>query len=172
VKILFLSLLVFVSTLVVASTSVSVARAQTQSFEQTVEFENVSPQRLYKIYMSSDEHSKFTGLPANIDPRVGGIFQAFYGALKPGEWGVTGQFKKLIPGSLIIQSWRGAHDLPTDATSTLILVFSKTSNGASISVFHYDIPSRLRDAVAHDWDTRYWSPLKEYVKHLGTDDRE
>jgi hypothetical protein len=36
---------------------------------KTIQFDGVTPERLYQIYLSSEMHSAFTGVPARIDAR-------------------------------------------------------------------------------------------------------
>ncbi len=58
----------------------------------------VSPERVFRAWFDSYEHSQFTGSPAKIDPRVGGKFTAWDGYI---------QGKTLVktPYNHIVQNW-------------------------------------------------------------------
>ena len=50
-----------------------------ESFEVSTFFPTISAERIYRSWLDSDEHSAFTGSPAQIDPGVGGKFTAWEG---------------------------------------------------------------------------------------------
>src|SRR5689334_8567678 len=58
-----------------------------------------APSAVYKAIMSSDEHSAFTGAPADISAEEGGAFSAFGGQ-------IHGRNIALVPDQRIVQAWR------------------------------------------------------------------
>jgi uncharacterized protein YndB with AHSA1/START domain len=74
------------------------------------------PERLYEMYVDSKLHAAFTGLPVEIEPRPGGTFRAFNGAI----WGTI---LDVVPNRQIVQRWR-SKNFPQEAIdSTLVLSF-------------------------------------------------
>ena len=134
----------------------SLPSAQAVTIQQTAQFDGQTPERLYHAYLSSKEHSAFTGAPAQIDPKVSGEVSAFGGQVK-------GTIFQLVPGRLIVQKWRGAHTKPTDLDTTLILTFRRNDTGAEIEVVHTNVPEDERLWVNTSWNIRYWDPLKKYL---------
>src|SRR5271168_1737426 len=64
-----------------------------------------TPQRTYEAIMDSKQFTAFTGLPADIDPKVGGAFTMFGGMIE-------GRNVELTPSTRIVQAWRPAHWQP------------------------------------------------------------
>jgi predicted enzyme related to lactoylglutathione lyase len=99
------------------------ASAHAATIEQLVQFDGVTPKRLYELYLSSKEHSAFTNFgkgpndsdyyPAEIDSREGGEFEAFIGFPQKGNIGIQGKILQLDAAAhaantyVIVQSWRG-----------------------------------------------------------------
>ncbi|MEO6417910.1 MAG: SRPBCC domain-containing protein, partial [Polyangiaceae bacterium] len=57
------------------------------------------PAKVYQALMSSAEHAKFTGAPAEISAKAGGAWSAYGG--KIGGFNV-----ELVDGTRIVQTWR------------------------------------------------------------------
>jgi hypothetical protein len=138
---------------------------QAATIEQTVQFDGTTPERLYEIYLNSEEHSAFTQHPAKIDARESGEFDAFKDFPITGRYGVTGKIFQLVPGRLVVQSWRGIHDNLNDLDSTLVLTFRKNEAGAEIELVQSNVPDEFRALVNTSWNIRYWTPLREYLKN-------
>ncbi len=115
-----------------------------------------SPQTLYRMFLSSKEHSAACGGKAVISPKVGGKFTAWDGAL----WGRTLYLK---PGKMIVQSWRSAGFKPADADSVLILTFSGDKKRGKISMVHANVSDQDAKGVATGWPHYYWKPWAAYL---------
>jgi activator of HSP90 ATPase len=61
-----------------------------------------APDKLFDMYLDPAEHAAFTGLPAIIEARGGGVFRAFDGML-------SGTILHIEPKTLIVQTWRSAN---------------------------------------------------------------
>src|SRR5580658_8317651 len=78
------------------------AANQSRTFlHQEINFK-AGPQRIYEILLDSKQFAAFTGMPAEIDPKVGGAFSTFGGL-------VEGRNVELIPAQRIVQAWRPTH---------------------------------------------------------------
>ncbi len=62
------------------------------------------PERIYAAWLSSAEHTAFTGDKAVVDPLIGGVYSTFDGYS-------SGRTVDLQPGRRIVQTWR-AEDFP------------------------------------------------------------
>ena len=129
----------------------------TPAIQQRVEF-NVSPARLFNLYLDSAEHTAATHAKALISGKVGGRFSAFDGI-------ITGKILALVPGRMIVQSWRARHWKKTDLDSVLVLTFSKTEKGAQVDLAHANVPAHDHEGVTQGWKKYYWAPWRAYLKH-------
>ena len=112
--------------------------------------------RLCEMYLHADEHAKMTGHPVKIAAEPGAVFEAFDGML-------SGEILQLIPGQLIVQSWRSAEFREEDDDSTLILMFSAEGEHGRIDLVHLDVPDHDYDDVVVGWKQHYWEPWREYL---------
>ena len=130
--------------------------AYTPIIEQSVVLP-ASPAKLYAAYLSSREHSRLTGAPAEISGKVGGKFTAFAGQL-------AGRNLVLVPNRMIVQAWRATHWPRKDADSILILRFSKAPGGGRIHLLHVNVPEHDHKGVTDGWASYYWKPWKDYLE--------
>jgi hypothetical protein len=84
----------------------------------TVQFNGVTPERLYEVYVDAEEHARATGQLALIDAREGGAFSVYGGYL-------TGRFIRLVPGRLVVQFWWSRRFKETDGDAILSIEFRK-----------------------------------------------
>lgn len=114
-----------------------------------------APQRIFDVLVDAKEFAAFTGLPADIDPKPGGVFKTFGGLIE-------GRNVELIPGQRIVQAWRPAS---WDAGLYSVVHFElKPRDAATLLVLdHTGFPEGDYDHLAFGWNTRYWGPLKKYL---------
>ena len=143
------------------------------TLSQFVLIEGRGPGEIYNLYLNSETHSAITGKPANIEARVGGKFEAFKGIPDDNTYGLTGRFLAFDNNTRgkneynLVQTWRGHHDLPDEADSTLSLTFREFKlgerRGTEIELVQSNVPDRLRAAVDSGWNEHYWNPLRKYL---------
>ena len=156
---------------------------------QSAEFPGLTPQRLYDAYLSSKDHAGMTGFPATYyrpsskaevaTGQEGDELHAFGMAGADGKlrYLIQGRILRLIPGHVIVMSWRAlTWNLPEDAPvpeSELVLTFRKTPQGAEIRLVQVNVPDLSGGSAAGDGDTepdavntnwyyRYWEPMHKY----------
>ena len=127
----------------------------TPAIQQRVRF-NVSPGRLFNLYLDSRQHSVATRAKAVVSKRVGGKFSAFDGT-------ISGRFLAIVPNRMIVQLWRSKHWKETDLDSVLVLTFSQTRRGAQIDLVHANVPAHDHDGVTRGWEKYYWKPWRVYL---------
>ena len=116
-----------------------------------------SAESVYHAWLDSDEHSHFTGSPAQIDPAVGGSFTAWDGYIS----GVT---LELEPHHRIVQAWRTT-DFPKDSPdSRLELILDEVKDGTKVTLIHTNIPDGQGDEYKQGWEDWYFAPMQVYFR--------
>ncbi len=115
-----------------------------------------SPDRLFDMYLDSDEHSAFSGSPVTISPQPGAAFSAFNDVL-------TGTILQVVPKRLVVQSWRSPHWGPADLDSTLILTFLPEGDGGRIELTQVNVIDTDFAGVSQGWEKFYWTPWRAYL---------
>ena len=131
-------------------------RQMVKTVIQSATFKGATPQRLYATYLSSAKHAAAIGAPAQVEPRVGGKFQAF-GMLK-------GKFLVLIKDKMIVQTWRAVKFKKHDEDSILTLRFDKVKGGARIQIVHAFVPDHDYADIQKGWPKYYWKPWAKYLR--------
>jgi len=115
------------------------------------------PERLYSMYLDPRIHAPCTGAPVTIGARAGARFEAFGGAL-------SGRILQVVPGRLIVQSWRSTQFGKRDLDSTLVLSFWKERRGGRIELTHVNVADSDFAGVSEGWGKFYWTPWRAYLK--------
>lgn len=74
---------------------------------------------------------------------------------------VTGKNLRIVPGELVVQTWRGNIWEEDDPDSILMLVFSSTKRRAIIDLVHANVPDQFVEE--EKWEELYWEPMKDYL---------
>ena len=129
-------------------------------FTITAEF-NVSAEKIYKAYLSTQGHTQMTGSPAKVDGRAGGDFTAWDGYI----WGT---FLELEKNKRIVQAWRTA-EFPEDAEDSRVEILLEeiaTSEALAmtrLSLTHANIPEGQSDDYKQGWEDFYFKPIREWI---------
>ena len=125
-------------------------------FKLTAEFA-ATPEKVFKSWLSSKEHSAMTGSPAQVEPRVGGTFTAWDGY-------ITGKTLELKPYSRIVQAWRTGEFTEADPDSSLIIELEAAGDGTRLTLTHSNIPAGQAESYKAGWEEWYFTPMKEFFK--------
>lgn len=113
------------------------------------------PMRVYVAWLSSEEHSAFTGGKAECDDKVGGQFTAWDGYIE-------GTNQQLLEGRKIVQAWRTT-EFPEGAEDSLLTVhFDPEQGGTRLTILHSRIPEGQGRDYEEGWGEYYLEPLVEY----------
>ena len=115
-----------------------------------------SPEKIFDMYLDSEAHAAFTGLPVILEPRAGGLFRAFDGM-------ISGTILYVLPKSLIVQTWRSANWPLTAMDSVLTLTFWPAEDGARIELVHVNVADEDYAGVSQGWEKYYWTPWRAYL---------
>lgn len=113
---------------------------------------------MFNTSLDSKEHAAAIDDKVTISRKVGASFTASGGMLR-------GRNLMIVPGKLIVQSWRAKSWKKKNPDSILVLLFSKTSRGGQIELIHVGMPSYDYLAVRKGWQTYYWKPWKSYPRN-------
>ena len=125
---------------------------KTKKIKQIIKFQ-AQPLEIYDHYMDSKKHSIFTGAEAKISKKVGGKYTAYDGYIE-------GKNIKLVPGKLIIQTWRSS-DFPEKLDSTITIKLEKEKTGTKMTFTHENVPHDQVKDLKKGWTDFYWKPLKK-----------
>jgi activator of HSP90 ATPase len=124
------------------------------SFELSVIL-NVSAEKLYKDWLNSEAHSKFTGSSARIDPSLNGKFTAWEGY-------ILGSNKSLQPFHKIVQNWRTTEFSEKEDDSILEVNFESTGDKTRLVLKHSNIPEGQGEDYKQGWKDFYFEPMKKF----------
>jgi activator of HSP90 ATPase len=115
----------------------------------------VIPEKLYNAWLSSKEHTSFTGDMAEVSKVLNKIFTA-------GNGYISGKNLILEPYKRIVQSWR-ATDFPDKHPDSFIeLTFEPKKTGTKLTLKHSGIPEGMGKDYKKGWKEFYFEPMKEY----------
>lgn len=115
----------------------------------------VPPERIYRAWLSSKDHSAMTGAVAKITPRIGEVFSAWDGY-------ITGRTLDLEPNTRIVQAWRTSEFGEDDPDSKIEVLLEPDGAGTIVTLIHSDIPEGEADNYRAGWEEWYFSPMREY----------
>ena len=113
------------------------------------------PERIYRAWLDSAEHTAFTGGAAIIEPQVGGAFSAWDGYIQ----GVT---LVLEPYRRIVQTWRTTEFPEASADSRLEVLLEEVEAGTKLTLIHSEIPAGQGEDYRQGWVENYFNPMEEY----------
>lgn len=122
---------------------------------QKIEFK-ASPKELYELYMDAKKHSLITDHKAVMSRKVGGSFSVYGGSIK-------GKNLFLIPGKIIVQTWRINEFSKSDMDSILMLTFEPIQGGTELTMVHANVPDKEAKPLAKGWQDYYWKAWKKYL---------
>ena len=115
----------------------------------------VTPERLYRAWLDSAEHSAFTGAEAVIDPTVGGAYTAWDGYIE----GLT---LELEPSRRILQSWRTSEFPPDNEDALLEVLLEPLDGGTKLTLINTNLPPGDGPKYEDGWQESYFDPMREY----------
>jgi activator of HSP90 ATPase len=115
----------------------------------------VDARTLYNAWLTSEQHSAFTGSKAVIEPKAGTAYSAWDGY-------ITGVTKELDTGKCIRQTWRADEFKDSDQDSWLEVTLEDTAKGCHMHLRHWNIPEGLSEQYEEGWREYYFKPMREY----------
>lgn len=129
-----------------------------ESFTMTCSL-SAKPAEVYAAWLSSREHSAFTGAAAKVSAKVGGKFTAWDGYIE-------GETLELDTPRRIVQSWRTTEFPTASIDSRLELLFSASKTGTKLTLRHTNIPKGQGKMYKQGWKDHYFEPMTAYFREL------
>jgi uncharacterized protein YndB with AHSA1/START domain/ketosteroid isomerase-like protein len=117
-----------------------------------------SPSEVFETLTDAKKHAAFTGMPADIDRRVGGKFILYGGQL-------NGTIIELDQDRRIVQDWR-ASKWPAGHFSRLSFALSPLAEGkrTQLSMTQTGVPADQFDDINQGWQVYYWTKMANYFR--------
>jgi activator of HSP90 ATPase len=112
---------------------------------------------LYKAWLSSKEHTAFTGATAKASSKVNGKFSAW-------DDYISGKNVELVPNKKIVQTWRSVDFDESAPDSMLELTFEEKGNKTTLHLHHYNLQKGDAKKYTDGWKESYFEPMKDYFK--------
>lgn len=119
----------------------------------------VYPERVYRAWLDSYEHSCFTKRPAQISTQTDEPFSTLDGQVK-------GIIKVLTPFDRIIQTWQVDQFPGNDPDSEVELTLEPTCTGTELKVVHKGVAVKETREMIQWWEETYLRPLRSYFDDL------
>jgi uncharacterized protein YndB with AHSA1/START domain len=132
---------------------------QTESLELSVSLA-APPERVYRAWLDSSEHSAFTRAPASIEPVAYGRYSVHDGYVE----GIT---LELDANRRIVQTWRTSEFPKNSMDSRLEVVLEPEGRGTRMTLRHTDIPAGQSAMYESAWRDHYLTPIKTYFASSG-----
>lgn len=117
----------------------------------------VLPQNLYKAWLDSKQHSRFTGGKASIKAKTNSRYSAWDGY-------ITGKILELEPGKRILHTWRTSEFAKGAEDSLLEVIFSKKGTGTQLILNHRNLQTGDGKKYKEGWKDFYFMPMRKYFK--------
>lgn len=114
-----------------------------------------TPRQIFNAWLSSEGHSLMTGSPAEVQPEVGGAFEAWDGYIR-------GRTLELKPYRRILQSWRTS-EFPEDSPDSRVeVLLNGTADGTKLTLIHTNIPDGQSEGYKQGWEDHYFTPMRAF----------
>lgn len=133
-------------------------KKRTRTIRQTVSFPKASPEEIYRAFLSSKEHSEFTGSDARCTAKVGQRFTAWDGY-------ISGKNIELAKDKKIVQEWTTTEWPEGYEPSILTISLTAEGNGTRLKMIQTKVPASQYDEYNQGWYESYWDPMNEYFSN-------
>lgn len=123
-----------------------------------------SPERIFKAWLSADEHARMTGGEhATYEPD---------GSFTTWDAYISGRTIEQQPFSRFVQSWRSTEFPEGHADSRLEVTLHEVDGGTEVTLVHDGIPDGQGESYRSGWVEHYFEPMDEYFASAGAKLRE
>jgi activator of HSP90 ATPase len=107
------------------------------------------------VLLDSKQFAACTGMPAEIDPKVGGALTMFGGL-------ILGRNVELVPNQRVVQAWRPASWDP-GVYSMVKFELKGQAAGTRVVLDHTGFPEGSFRHLDAGWYSHYWEPLRKFL---------
>lgn len=112
------------------------------------------PEEVYLALTIETTIRLWTGDIVEIDPKVGGEFSLWDGA-------ITGRFLAMDPSKQLVQEWYFGEQ---EEQSVVTIKLHEHKKGTSLELVHENIPDEAFDDIAEGWNDIYMQSLIEFYE--------
>jgi activator of HSP90 ATPase len=118
----------------------------------------ITANKLYSAWLSSKEHTLFTGAEAKLSNKVNGKYTAW-------DEYISGKNVELVPGKKIIQTWRTTEFADNAPDSTVELTFEEKNGKTTLHLYHHGLQKGDGKKYTDGWRDFYFEPMKVYFSN-------
>jgi activator of HSP90 ATPase len=107
-----------------------------------------SPEAVYRAFLSSKEHTQFTGSEAKCGAKDGGRFTAW-------DKYISGKNVKLVKDKMIVQEWKTSEWPEGYEPSILKISLKRKGTGTQVSMIQSRVPASQADQYDKGWYESY-----------------
>ena len=112
------------------------------------------PETVYAAWINTKEHSRMTGVLAQVSAKVGEPFTAWDGYIQ-------GKNLELEPPNRILQQWRTSEFDDSEKDSFLEILFEPDGEGTRVTIRHSNLPEHGMQ-YRQGWIDAYFVPMTVY----------
>jgi activator of HSP90 ATPase len=127
-------------------------------FTLTATFET-TPETLFRLWLSSEGHSKMTGAEAEASDKVGASFTAWDGY-------ISGRNVAIEPYTRIVQSWRAAEFEDEHEDSEVEILFEPKNGKTQLTLIHRNLPDTFGEQYKKGWEDYYFTPIAKFLSEI------
>ena len=116
-----------------------------------------TPEQVYRAWLSSAEHSAFTGSKSKVEARVGGAHTAWDGY-------IVGRVLELETHRRIVLAWRTTEFPPGAPDSRVDILLTPKMGGTLLTLVHTGIPRGDGRKYDEGWKENYFEPMAGYFR--------
>jgi activator of HSP90 ATPase len=117
---------------------------------------NATAKQIYKTWLSTQGHTKMTGVVAFASDKVRDSFSAWDGFIK-------GKNLTLEPYNKIVQSWRSTSFNEAETDSQIEILLNERDGETELTLIHSNVPES-GDHYIKGWEEHYFTPMKVYFE--------
>jgi activator of HSP90 ATPase len=145
------------TSITIRSSKKLIEKKRTKTIRQKVSFLTATPRDVYRAFLSSKEHSEFTGSNSRCSARVDGRFTA---------WNryISGKNIELVKNKKIVQEWKTTEWPEGYEPSILTISLEDYGNGTLLIMIQTKVPASQYEEYNQGWYESYWDPMNEYFR--------
>jgi uncharacterized protein YndB with AHSA1/START domain len=110
---------------------------------------DASPETIFQLLTVADEHVKWMGTEAELDPRPGGTYRV----LVAGQYPAAGQFVEVVPNHRVVFTfgWDAPDNPVPPGSSTIEISLHPEGAKTRVRLVHRDLPEGVVGEHSHGW---------------------
>ncbi|MBX2800534.1 MAG: SRPBCC domain-containing protein [Myxococcales bacterium] len=111
---------------------------------------------VFRALTNGEQHSAFTGAPAEITADAGAAWSAYGGA-------IHGRTIEVVTDQRLVQAWRPGN-WEEGVYSLVRIELQPAGAGTRLTLHHSGCPEGTQEHLEAGWHERYWQPLRAHLE--------